>query len=196
MQRGDTIEIRAQKSDGSVYRCWKAQVESAGPECIVTVNRAGDPVGGPCGGWCMKHASRNYYWFERPYNLAEVYQPDGRLKQIYVHIASPARLEKGCLSYVDLELDVVKRPGQPLRIVDEDEFDEACGQYGYSHEFQCSCRAAVDEALNVIRCWQVTGPPRQPSRRLRPRRHRSRRNRQEARTDTPARDSSRASTEV
>src|SRR5947209_5474932 len=160
MERGDVIGIQAQKSDGTVYRRWNAVVESADAERVVTLSRVGDPVGGPCGGWTMKHASRNFYWFSRPYNLAEVYHPDGRLKQIYIHIASPARLNDGVLMYVDLELDVVKRPGQPLRIVDEDEFDEACSQYGYSHDFQCSCRAAVDEALRLIRCWRIAGPPR------------------------------------
>ena len=185
---GATVEIRAEKSDGSVYRRWRATVESADVERVVTLSRVGDPVGGPCGGWTMKHASRNFYWFARPYNLAEVYQPDGRLKQIYVHIASPARLEDGALRYVDLELDVVKRPGEPLRIVDEDEFDEACSQYGYTPEFQCLCRAAVDEALDLIRRWRVCGAPRLPGR---SRRHRGRRRRfQGTRTETPAADSS------
>lgn len=192
LQPGATIEIHAHKSDGTVYRCWTAVVECADAEHVVTLSRVGDPVGGPCGGWTMKHASRNFYWFSRPYNLAEVYQPDGRLKQIYVHIATPARVEDGILSYVDLELDVVKRPGQPLRIVDEDEFDEACSQYGYTPEFQCSCRAAVDEALAVIRQWKISGLPR-PARCRRRRHHRTPHG---TRTETPAADSSTASREV
>src|SRR5579872_3816958 len=157
MRAGDTIEIRALKHDGTIYRWWRATVESVTDQGIVTLNRAGDQVLGPCGGWDMKHATRAFYWFDRPYNLSEVYQPDGRLKQIYIHIASPARLADGTLMYTDHELDVVKRPGQALCIRDEDEFEQACSTYGYSHELQCSCRDAVREALKLAQTWRIAG---------------------------------------
>ncbi|HLJ68461.1 MAG TPA: DUF402 domain-containing protein [Chloroflexota bacterium] len=173
MQDGETLEVRALKSDGTVYRWWRTTLESWDRDGVVTVNRAGDPVHGPGGGWAMKHATRSYYWFSRPYNLAEVYQPSGRLKQIYIHIASPARLTSGVLSYTDHELDVVKRPGQALLVRDEDEFEDACALYGYSPEFQCSCREAVDEAARVATRWRCAGPPR--TRRPRPRRQSTRR---------------------
>ena len=139
---------------------------------MVTINRPGDVVGGPAGGWEFKHSARNFYWFSKPYNLSEVYHPDGRLKQIYIHIASPARACGQTLIYTDYELDVVKRPGQELLVRDEDEFAHACQAYGYTPEFQCSCREAVSEALQVADCWRVTGAPR--ARRRRPRRVRSR----------------------
>src|SRR5579864_4825286 len=109
---GDSVEIRALKADGDAYRCWRACVESVDPHRVVVINRVGDPVTGPAGGWRFKHAARTYYWFARPYNLSEVYQPDGRLKQIYIHIASAARLDGRVLTYTDYELDVVHRTGQ------------------------------------------------------------------------------------
>lgn len=167
VRTGGVIEIRARKADGTCYRWWHAVVESSDAEGVVTLNRAGDRVNGPAGGWAMKHASRTTYWFSRPYNLAEVYQPDGSLKQIYIHIASPAELRDGTLIYVDHELDVVKRPGEELRIVDEDEFDQAAAQFGYSHEFKCSCRDAVDEAIDLASRWCIAGAPKLRSRRSR-----------------------------
>lgn len=200
MQCGDTIEVQARKSDGTVYRWWHAVVEYVDCVRIVTVNRAGDRVYGPAGGWAIQHCTRTNYWFQRPYNLAEVYQPDGSVKQIYIHIASPATPGDGTLSYTDLELDVVKRPGQPLRIVDEDEFDDAAAQYGYTYEFKCSCRQAVQEALQLASCWCCAGAPATGSRRSsRSRRRYRSRNRpggQEVRTDTPACDSRMRRTEV
>lgn len=200
MQCGDRIEVRARKSDGTVYRWWYSTVEYVDCERIVTVNRAGDRVRGPAGGWAMKHCTRTIYWFARPYNLAEVYQPDGSLKQIYIHIATPITADDRSLSYVDLELDVVKRPGQPLRIMDEDEFDDAADQYGYTYEFKCSCRRAVEEALQLASCWHCKGSPATGHRRTgSPRRRyhpRTSREIQEPRTETPASDSSMRSTEV
>ncbi|MGH2444329.1 MAG: DUF402 domain-containing protein [Chloroflexota bacterium] len=197
MRSGDVIQVRAQKSDGTVYRQWHAQVESVNDESIVTINRAGDLVGGPKGGWTMKHATRTIYWFNRSYNLAELYQPDGRLKQIYVHIATPAILDDAGLCYTDLELDVVNRPGQWLRIVDEDEFCAAAEVYGYTYEFQCSCREAATEALALASEWCCAGAPL-PARRSAPsRRCRGRRKRRHSmRTETPATDSSTLSTDV
>lgn len=201
MRAGDAIEIRAMKNDGTIYRWWHATVESAAADRIVTINRAGDEVHGPCGGWMMKHCTRTYYWLNRPYNLAEVYQQDGRLKQIYIHIASPANLVNRAIIYIDHELDVVKRPGQALCIRDEDEFAEACSTYGYTTEFQGLCRNAVQEALTVARTWRSSGAPRAqrpPSRRRRGRRASSSRKRRQsaARTETPAADSSTRNTDV
>ncbi len=200
MQRGDVIVLRAHKSDGTVYRWWRATVESIDAERVVVVNRVGDRVDGPGGGWSWKHALRATYWFDRSYNLVEAYHADGRLKQIYIHIATPAVIQNNSLNYTDLELDVIKRPGQPLRIVDEDEFDEAARYYGYTPEFQCSCREAVDEAMRLAKSWRCTGAPTMPDKRSsRPHRRwrrRRRRSTQDVRTEVPAADSSTRSNDV
>jgi protein associated with RNAse G/E len=200
MRAGEIIYIRALKSDGSCYRHWRARVESISDEGIVTLNRPGDEVGGPAGGWEMKHTTRNFYWFAKPYNLAEVYHTDGRLKQIYIHIASPVRACDRDLIYTDYELDVVKKPGEGLLVRDEDEFAHACAAYGYSHEFQCSCRDAVNEAIEVASCWRVAGPPqarrRRPDHGPRARERPRGRIQPEVRTVTPATDSSTRSTDV
>jgi protein associated with RNAse G/E len=159
IQAGDTITVRALKADGQIYRWWSAWVESINAEQIVTVSPAGHYVDGPKGGWVSRFDLRTVYWFARPYNLVEVYLPDGRLKQVYVHIASPARIEHGELCYTDYELDVVWRPGHRPRVVDEQEFCAAASEYGYSPEFQKVCRRAVGQALKLVRGWTVLGPP-------------------------------------
>lgn len=196
---GESVEVHACKADGTVYRSWRGTVESVCGESLTVLNRAGDRVDGPCGGWCFKHAMRTIYWFSRPYNLAELYHPDGRLKQIYIHIASPAYVEDCIVRYTDHELDVVKRPGQPLRVVDEDEFDQACSDFGYTKEFQGLCRHAVAEAINLASTWRCSGCPDIPKRSPRPPRRRSGRmsgGQSSVRTSTPAADSSTRRTEV
>ncbi|GAC1464347.1 MAG: hypothetical protein NVS2B16_23430 [Chloroflexota bacterium] len=161
VQAGDVIIVMALKADGQPYRRWKTVVESSGDDHIVTVSRIGDAVSGPCGGWRQRHDVRTFFWFERPYNLLEVYEDDGRLKQIYVNIASVPVLKDRTLIYTDYELDVVRRQGRPIRVVDEDEFIQAAQQFGYSHEFQKSCRRAVAEALHLVSRWRPLGPPAQ-----------------------------------
>ncbi|MGI8827123.1 MAG: DUF402 domain-containing protein [Chloroflexota bacterium] len=157
---GDVVTVMALRSDGNPYRWWKAQVESVSNGRIVTVSRVDEPVQGPSGGWVHTHDTRTIYWFKRPYNLSEVYEPSGRLKQIYIHIASPPALRGDEILYTDHELDVVRRPGHPIRVLDEDEFSVAARHYGYSPAFQASCRKAVEEARRLARHWTPLGPPR------------------------------------
>lgn len=156
---GDSITVTALKSDGEPYRWWRAIVESVCESRMVTLTRIGDPVHGPGGGWTQRHHIRTFYWLNRPYNLMEVYEPDGRLKQIYIHIASAPIFYGHHLTYTDHELDVVRRHGQPVRVVDQDEFMAAAHRFGYSHEFQAACRKAVSEALTVCSRWRPLGPP-------------------------------------
>ena len=161
IRSGDVITVRALKADGHTYRWWSARVESIDAEKIVTVSPAGHYVDGPKGGWVSSFDIRTVYWFDRPYNLVEVYMPDGRLKQVYVHIASPAHIQHRELCYTDHELDVVWRPGHRPRVVDEQEFCAAASEYGYSPEFQKVCRRAVGQALKLVRGWTVLGTPRE-----------------------------------
>ncbi len=158
MRRGQTIEIRALKSNGKPYRWWRSTVESCDQEHVATLNRIGDFVEGTGRGWLHKHHHRTIYWFGRPYNLAEVYERNGRLKQLYVHISSLPKLQDHALVYVDHELDVVWRPGQAPRVTDQDEFAAAAARFGYSAELQEACWRAVEEALELVRCWKAMGP--------------------------------------
>lgn len=47
------------------------------------------------------------------------YTHEGHLKGIYVNVNTPIEIYSDCVRYVDLELDVVQRPGEPAVIVDE-----------------------------------------------------------------------------
>ena len=99
---------------------------------IVTRVLSGTRIEGLAGGgWIQRHNIHGFYWFDRPYNLLEVYRTDGALEEVYIHIASPARLEHKLVRYTDHELDVVMRAGEEPRVVDEEDFVQAALAYGY-----------------------------------------------------------------
>jgi len=156
---GDEIVVRALKADGTVYRRWRATVESVAADHIITINRIGDPVDDVERFWSHRQHSRNIYWFDRPFNLAEVYEVDGRLKQLYIHIATPATIRDHTLEYTDHELDVVKRGSGPPRVLDKDEFAAAATAYGYSRTFRAACWKAVSQAMKLIKSWKPAGWP-------------------------------------
>ena len=154
MQAGDRVQVRVLRADGALYRSWQATVEQVTLTALVVFKAVGTLVEGPAGGWESEYAVRTCYWFDRPYNLAEVYTPDGRLLELYANIAGPPQVEDGCLSYVDHELDVVCEPGQPPYVVDQDEFAEAAVRYAYSAAFQAECWRAVEAARAAELAWR------------------------------------------
>lgn len=150
---GDVIGVRAFKSDGQWYRRWMSTVEQVTAACIITLSPPNNATYTPTGQGQSKLAIRSYYWFDRPYNLLEVLEADGTLAEVYINIASPI-VQKGAeIHFTDHELDVLKRRGEPARIVDEDEFAAAALQYGYSAGFQTYCHQQAQLALALAERW-------------------------------------------
>jgi protein associated with RNAse G/E len=160
LQIGDRIPVHACKTDGTVYRSWRATVESVTSDLLVTVAPAGSFVFNIKGeDYPIQQHYRAYYWFDKFYNLLEVFEPDGSLVHIYINIASPPEFNDGVLSFKDHELDVSKVLPHPAKLVDEDEFTEAVVKYNYSPEFQDKMYAAAREALELAENWSAKPCP-------------------------------------
>lgn len=159
MQAGDSIAVKAYKSDGACYRTWPAIIETMADDLIVTISPIGKWVEDSRGGWISKVAVRTYYWLNKPYSLLEVYAADGTLEEIYVNINSLVQIEPTHFSYIDYELDVVLRPPTAATIVDQDEFAEAVLEYHYTDEFQTFCYQAAHEAVQLATNWVAQGMP-------------------------------------
>ncbi len=65
-----------------------------------------------------------WYYFNRWYNVFQVYGRDGALKGWYCNVGMPPSLTDGELGYVDLALDVFVHPDGRYLVLDEDEFAE------------------------------------------------------------------------
>lgn len=157
---GDILPVHACKTDGTVYRSWRATVESVTSDLLVTVAPAGSSVFNIKGeDYPIQHHYRAYYWFDKFYNLLEVFEPDGSLVHIYINIASPPEFNDCVLSFKDHELDVSKVLPHPAKLVDEDEFTEAVVKYNYSPEFQDKMYAAAWEALKLAENWNAKPCP-------------------------------------
>lgn len=161
---GDEITVRVHKADGSVYRWWRATVETVEDASIVAVTPVGNPVH-QSARWFDRTefpqpwAIRSYYFPGRRHTVLEVYQPDGSLYELYADVCSPIEFIDGELHYADYELDVSKLGDAEARIIDEDEFEEAAGQFDYSEAFRQVCYGVAYEALEIIADWQPRGMP-------------------------------------
>lgn len=162
MKPGDELWVRAFKADSSPYRWWRAAIEQASEECIITYTRVGNAIFHNPAKFRrvilhQRHAIRTYYWPGRRHNLLEVYMPDGRLRELYIDIISPIQVNDGEIHYIDHELDVQMYAGEKPQIIDQDEFAEAAELFGYTGEFyQASFDLAV-QLLDVLEAWQPAG---------------------------------------
>ena len=87
-----------------------------------------------------------HYWTDRPYNVYH-WLSAGRTVAYYVNVADQTRIDVGRVSYRDLVVDVVVRPGGALEILDEDELPT---------DLEPAARKAIADALEVV----VTGAKR------------------------------------
>lgn len=163
MKPGDKIHVCACKTDGTVYRSWHTMIESVDADSIVTISPAGSSVFNIKGeDYPLLHHYRAYYWFDKFYNLLEVFETSGELIHIYLNVASPPEFENGIMSFKDHELDVSKVLPNEAKLVDEDEFTEAVIKYQYSKEFQEKMYSAANEALELANHWQAKPIPHFP----------------------------------
>lgn len=162
MRIGDRVQVRAHKSDGACYRWWTATVESVTPGELTLVTPVGRLIEGIDGNLVSENALRVHYWADRWYCLLEAYTPEGKLAEIYVNINSPIEIEDLQVCFTDYELDVIRRPPGEAELVDEDEFQEAAVEYGYSEAFQRACYEVAQEALDLANRWVGRGMPATP----------------------------------
>lgn len=163
MKIGDKTHVHACKADGSVYRSWHTLIESVDMDSIVTISPAGGMVEDRERiHYQTEHILRSYYWFDKFYNLIEVFDKEGTLAYLYINIASPPEFENDAMNFKDHELDVIKYPLKPAQLIDEDEFAEAAVKYQYSKEFQEQMYLAANEALELANHWKARPVPSFP----------------------------------
>jgi hypothetical protein len=87
------------------------------------------------------------YYTDRWYNIFEIHdRDDGCLKAWYCNVTSPAELEPGRISYVDLALDLLVYPDGAYLVLDEDEFEVLDLDPQYRHKARQALTALVDLA--------------------------------------------------
>lgn len=162
MKPGDLIWVRVDKADGRPYRWWQVFVEAVEDECVITYSGIGnaiylDPQRFSREVYTQGRAFRSYYWPGRRHNVLEVYEPDGRLAELYADITSPIVITADEIRFIDHELDVSQLTGQPAQIIDQDEFAEAAERFGYSDEFVRESYTLAEQLLEVLTNWPSRG---------------------------------------
>jgi len=91
-----------------------------------------------------------YFFENRWYTAALVFDDDGKIVHVYCNIAKPAKIGHDTVSFIDLDIDVVVRDGK-IEVVDIDEFEEHKVRYGYGPELEKKVLGTVKEVVSDIK---------------------------------------------
>lgn len=129
------IHMKSMKYPDIPHYEWKGRLLRKTPEYVIVLCESGRE---------LKHHTRNtsftidvtsleYFFLKEGYTVAMEIE-EGKILSYYCNIAMPSVLNGNQLSFVDLDLDVVKRRNEDWMVVDEDEFEVNSVKYGYPAE--------------------------------------------------------------
>lgn len=143
--------VRALKHDGRLHREWKARVAERRGTLVVLDAVFDSEIRHPLLGTIAAGTrSIEYYWTDRWYNVFRFTEADGRLRNYYCNINTPAHFEDDTLTFTDLDIDVLVAPDFSISVLDEDEFALHAVELNYPAELQRQVRTALAELLALI----------------------------------------------
>ncbi len=135
------VEVK-RRSDGSSAR-FACRLVSRGPRTAVLLYVLREP-------WTVaglqlspRVATFAYYWTSRWYNVYHWVLPAGATVGYYVNLATPARLSADRVEWTDLGADVLVIPGQPPRVLDEEDLD------GLPQDLLAAARGSLRSVLDT-----------------------------------------------
>lgn len=99
-----------------------------------------------------------YYYFDRWFNVFQVYSAQGELRGWYCNVTRPPTVQDGELRFVDLALDVFAYPDRTHVVLDQEEFDELA-RTTYSAEHVERANAALAELVGMATDGTLPGRP-------------------------------------
>ncbi len=132
------VEIMALKYGNKPHYRWESRILEQNKEYVVVGSRPGRT---------LKHFSREEefqfnkwaveffffnHWFTTAVVMEDISGPE--IDQYYCNIAQPARYENDRISFVDLDLDLIKKKNSSWQVVDKDDFQINQKRYDYPPE--------------------------------------------------------------
>ena len=129
LKPGATLAIEHVKLDGRILRLGQATLGHLAPEeRMIELEREirtegeYDGLGLPKepGDRAVTELAEGRWWYRTRY-----YSPAGELKGEYYNINTPIEVYPDRVRYIDLEIDLVRIPGEEPRVIDEEKLEEA-----------------------------------------------------------------------
>jgi hypothetical protein len=152
-QEGDQIALVHGKPDGRCYSLGRGDVTEYDPDGKITVRRTirgsgtYDALGTQRerGDAAITKITEGKWWYPTVYR-----GEDGERKGTYVNICTPVEVFPDAVRYVDLYVDVIKRPDGTVERVDRDELDAAVEAGNVSAALAEQARSVATAVENAL----------------------------------------------
>jgi protein associated with RNAse G/E len=146
------LVVKVLKYDGTEHRNWRARLASREGELVVLAATFAEEVQHNILGFIAAGTiSTEYYWLNRWYNVFRFSEPNGEMLSYYCNVNLPPKIAADCLSYVDLDIDVLVQPNLTFQILDTEDFEANIVRYGYTREVQDGVQKATNELVELIK---------------------------------------------
>jgi uncharacterized protein len=141
------IFVHSCKHDGRLHRRWPARVSRQEGTLLVFVEEVRHPLIGNIEAGTL---STEFFWTDRWYSVYRFQSKAGRLLKFYCNINTPARIESGILSFIDLDIDLLVEPDFTYKVLDLEEFQKHSELFKYPQSYLDEVRAALEELIRLI----------------------------------------------
>ena len=100
--------------------------------------------------YTFNDTSLEYFFIDRWYTAALVFNDSGEVISVYCNIAYPCVISENIVEFIDLDVDVIVKNGV-IKVVDLDEFEDHKILYGYSKELEIKVFNTVNQLKQNIR---------------------------------------------
>lgn len=147
-----SVRLQALKPNGKPHQSWSSNLIAQSGDWILTQTPYATSVRHHTKGldYIMQHSNFGIFNTKEYYNLFIDLTKDGAFKMLYINIATPAILKGNEITWKDLELDIVRMPGRPAELVDEDEFQEAKNSGLLSLDLADKAEEVAAELMKVV----------------------------------------------
>lgn len=151
LKPGSKFTINSRKYDGSIRRSWSCELVSHQGDVLDLIGRFDQRVDHPDLGIIeIGTISRERFYLNRWYNDFIFEQPDGCLRNLYINVCMPPRINGGAIDYIDLDIDIIVWPDGQSVVLDVEEFEENTVKYGYPEEIRAKALSTLDEINSFI----------------------------------------------
>jgi len=145
------VTVSARKFDGREHRRWRAElIRQQGALLVLDAIFENEVIHDLMGRIERGTISQEFYWLDRWYNIFRFLTPRRDLLYYYCNVNKPPEFDGNCISYVDLDIDVLVRPDFSHRVLDLDEFESNAEHFGYPENVKSNAHRAVSEIIELI----------------------------------------------
>lgn len=146
---GDWIKIVSFKHDGSFHRSWdKTCLLSENDDFLIFVNSHAEIKESDGRNWMAKDPAVSIFYKKKFFNIICMIRATGIY--YYCNVASPYVFDEGVLKYIDYDLDISFSAKKPVKILDENEYQDNRKKLKYSDKLDVICRNALSQLYELV----------------------------------------------